>query len=325
MTLAERLAAAQASPVNPDADKWQMPPELATVENKLARLHGLEDTAATDLTPYTIEAESPSEPTVETADAELPVEENPTITATSRVGRLLQRISDRVENGAERADRTSELLTDAKEVAKTKIRGIGRAALELSVGATLLAGSAAARGVKRASEVSGDAMMSGFQKVEAGMDTVGGSLNTGAEKVKNTYQTVQFNRETKSNDRKFRKEYAKEVKAFDKNAERESKILAKQEKIDSKEAAREDKKFERSMRKKVAQERKDARRAKWAARRDGLKEYGGYVKEGFVETGAAVKDKLVDSKENAKRKARIYRSAGRQALVTYRDAVDAHK
>lgn len=248
------------------------------------------------------------------------------------MGRLLQRLSDRIEKGADRADRTANFVADTKErgaeYAKDKIRSIGRAAVattELTVGATLLTASATARGVKKLGEVSGDAFMTGMNKVETAMDKTGEAINNRVDTAKNSYQTYQFNRETKTNDRKFRKEYAKEVKAFDKDARREQKSQAKQDKIDLKQAAREDAKFERSMRKKAAQERKAARRAKWIERLNTVKSASAEKIESAKDTLNSGIDSSREFAERSKRRVQVTRAAGRMALNTYRDTKEAFK
>lgn len=201
-----------------------------------------------------------NEPEVE-ATAEPEQNQQIPVDATSRVGRFLQRTADRLENGANHADTASNYLTDKTELAKTKLRGIGRSALArlksaglITLGIGVMSAGATTRGVKQAaeatkagtakfSEKAGDGFITGMKKVESGMDKAGAAMVSAQEKYSDF---------------------------------REARREAKQERIEAaKERARQAKE--------AALARKAERRAKWAARRDAVKQYGRDVKEGFVE------------------------------------------
>ena len=85
-------------------------------------------------TDVSVDAE-PSEPSLE--------QTTPLLTAKSRIGRLLQRLSDRIENGAEHADTASEYLVDKKDAAKEALVTVGHTAL----GVGIISARAAGRGV----------------------------------------------------------------------------------------------------------------------------------------------------------------------------------
>jgi|GEM_PF-2825609 hypothetical protein len=229
----------------------------------------------------------------------------------------------------ERIDAVEEKI----ENAKTRISGFGRttlgrlknAGLITVVVPSLMASEAGVRGVKRGGEAVGNVVIGGLQKVETGMDTVGSKIVDAKAGAKERYQTYQFNRETKTNQKQFQKEYAKEVKAFDKNAEKQSKLQAKVDKVESKAAAREDRRFEREMRKKVALERRAERRARWVAKGNAVKDMAIGSAEAVKETYSSAADRAKELAESAKQKGRVSRTAGRMALQTYRDTKEAFK
>ena len=136
MNLVDRLIEARAGvPVEQatPSNQWESSPEdfadiptpdgvgiVSNVEGKLASLRGLAN------------SEVASESSDETSEEFLtspPYDSAPIDAAKSPIGRLMQRFADRVENGAHRADRATELASDGKEYAKNKLRGAGRAAL----------------------------------------------------------------------------------------------------------------------------------------------------------------------------------------------------
>lgn len=225
-----------------------------------------------------------------------------------------------------------DAIEEKIENAKTHIGGIGNAALGrlknaglITIGLGVMAGEAGVRGVRRSSEAAGDVVIGGLQKVEAGMDTVGNKIVDTKAGAKEHYQTYQFNRETKANQKQFQREYAKEVKAFDKEAEKQSKLQAKADKLESKAAAREDRRFEREMRKKVALERRAERRARWVAKGNAVKDMAIGSAEAVKETYSSAADRAKELAESAKQKGRVTRTAGRMALKTYRDTKEAFK
>jgi len=240
------------------------------------------------------------------------------------------------ENIATTRDRIREERIDAVEAkienAKIRISGLGRTTLGrlknaglITVGLSLMASEAGVRGVKRSGEAVGSAVMSGLGKVEAGMDSAGNKIADTKAGVKEHYQTYQFNRETKTNQKQFKKEYAKGTKAFDKNAAKERTLQAKVDKVESKAAAREDRRFEREMRKKVALERRAERRARWFARGNAVIDMAVGSAEAVKETYTSATDKAKELAESAKQKGRVSRTAGRMALETYRDTKEAFK
>jgi hypothetical protein len=209
-----------------DVEPWDPSQVSGNLADRLAaarRLSGSEESVpeTADVDAFDSDESSPiyeqlmAEQSVDSAEATAEVDSTPDtmITATSRVGRLLQRISDRIENGAERADRTSEVARDLSDTAKVKIRGIGRVAARVGVATgEFAAGSAlyaankgleladradaavlnavdnAKENVKatatKAADKTGEAIMNGFAKVESGMDKVGDkmiSLKEGAK------------------------------------------------------------------------------------------------------------------------------------------------
>ncbi|HEY0965604.1 MAG TPA: hypothetical protein VGE13_03940 [Candidatus Saccharimonadales bacterium] len=184
-----------------------------------------------------------------------------------------------------------------------KVRGFGRSVIahlkgvgEITLGIGLASAEVAGRGVKKTAEAAktgtakfgekvGDGFIAGMKKVESGMDATGTKIET----IKQNLEANKMHKEALVENRKRDEQHENALKMNEK--------------------------FDRvKKRKDAALVRKQARHRKWTNLKTGLKEYNGYVKEGLVET-----------KERAKRKARIYRSAGRQALATYRDAIAAHK
>ena len=161
LSLVDRLVEARKGVPEESTDNpWESTPEDITiptpdgvgtvtdVEGKLATVRGLSTPESTTVDTNTVESDEvlfPSRynPSKQLTLAELNVEmgtppeqidalyadQTPIDTATSPIGRLMQRFADRVENGAHRADRTTELASDGKEYAKNKLRGAGRAAL----------------------------------------------------------------------------------------------------------------------------------------------------------------------------------------------------
>lgn len=253
---------------------------------------------------------------------------------------------------AEMALEAEHRRADRKEMAdkaKTMLRGFGSSALahlknagRVTVSLPAAAAEASVNGVKRANEAMGDAVMAGFEKAEAGMDVVGNKLADTKVNIKAGYQTYQFNRETKSNQKQFQKAYAKETKAFDKEAKSEQKLQAKVDKWESKFAAQEDRRFERDMRKKAAQERREARHVRWAERRAMIKEAiistsertGDAMMSGFVklENGLdKVGNVMIRGKEAAgakvergKTSIHTTRAAGRAAIEAFKATRQAH-
>lgn len=126
----------------------------------------------------------PSEPSVE--------QTTPLLTAKSRIGRLLQRLSDRIENGAEHADTASEYLVDKKDAAKEALVTVGHTAL----GVGIISARAAGRGVATMGEKVGDGFVAGMQKVEAGMDKGANYVQGKVDAVKESIaERVQARRE----------------------------------------------------------------------------------------------------------------------------------
>lgn len=246
-----------------------------------------------------------------------------------------EEVSPMAQASAQMALEREHRIADTKEffdTSKENVSKLGRSALKslksagmITLGLGVLGAEAAGRGAKRTAEMTGDGMMAGFAKAEAGMDRVGNKILETKADIKSSYQTYQFNRETKANQKQFQKEYAKEVKAFDKATAKEAKIQAKQDKIDIKEAAREDRRFERSMHKKAALERRNARRARWSASFDTLKATAVSGIESSKDFVTDTTDKARETAERAKQKARITRTAGRMALATYRDTKEAFR
>lgn len=235
------------------------------------------------------------------------------------------------------------------EKAKSKVRGFGSSTLTrlknaglITVGLPVIAVEAGIKGAKRANEVMGDAVMTGFEKVEAGIDIAGRKIVEKKENIKTNHQTRQFNRETKANQKQFQKEYAKETKAFDKEAKSEAKLQAKVDKWESKFAAKEDRRFERSMRKKVAEERRAERRTRWAGRLASVKEAivatpdmmgdaimtgFGKLENGMDKVGTTIvngKEAAADKIERSKASVHATRAAGRAALEAFRTTRQTH-
>lgn len=242
--------------------------------------------------------------------------------------------------------------TDREEMierAKNKVRGFGSSTLSrlksagrLTLALPSVAVEATVSGAKHANEAMGDAVMAGLEKTEAGVDAIGNKIADTKATIKENYQTHQFNRETKSNQKQFQKEYAKETKAFDKEAASNRKLQGKVDKWESKFAAKEDRRFERSMRKKVAQERKADRHARWSTRLTAVKEAivsspdkmgnalmtgFGKLENGMDKVGTAMvsgKEAVTDKVERTKASVHTSRAAGRAALEAFKSTRQAH-
>lgn len=257
------------------------------------------------------------------------------------------------ENISATRDRIREERIDAVEAkienAKARIGGLGRTTLGrlknaglITVGLSLMASEAGVRGVKRGSEAVSSAAINGLGKVEVGMSTAGNKIADTKASVKDRYQTYQFNKESKSNQKQFQKEYAKQTKAFDKEAARDRKLQTKVDKWESKAAAKYDRRFEREMRKKAALEHRAERRELWASRFNTVKEAvasvperaGNHMMAGFakIETGidrtgrsiVNAKERAGDKVERVKVSAHTTRAAGRAALEAFKAARQVH-
>lgn len=114
------------------------------------------------------------------------------LTATSRIGRLLQRLADRFENGADRADAVSEHLADKTEAAKEVLATVGHTAL----GVSIISARAAGRGAAKVGEAIGDGFVAGMQRVEDGMDKAGDYVQGKVDSVKESIaERIQARRE----------------------------------------------------------------------------------------------------------------------------------
>lgn len=298
MSLAERLEAARIPKVQEnDVNEWEVSPSELSNDADVQPINSNQDAQE-----FVQSNEFAPSPEVETS-----INESPVVTATSRIGRFLQRVSDRVENGANRADKASEFASDTTELAKTKLRSIGRVAArfgsasrEVGVGVRVLAANKVADVGRRVdaavqsaaesatgavkdkataiSDRTGEAIMNGFAKVETGLDT-------GAAKM------VEFKAGVKE------------------------KLIA---------------------RKTAALARRQARRERWAARRDGIKDTVNNrldrttegIMNGFAkvdEFGAKVGNTMISAKESAANKAERAKQTIRTTRTIGRIAIDARK
>jgi hypothetical protein len=198
--LSERLASArQSESGNSEAAQWESTPE--DIQNREHLLAESDEQAVALLAERGVQPASVEQPVESDFEGEslAQQDETPLGTATSRIGRFLQRLSDRAENGAARADNASEFVSDKTELAKTKLRGIGRvgarfsrAGHEIAAGARVVvtnkaleigdrvdtavinAAESATTAVKdkvsAVSDRAGDAIMKGFGSIENGLD-----------------------------------------------------------------------------------------------------------------------------------------------------------
>lgn len=268
------------------------------------------------------DTEGPVESNQETETEAETHNEPPLTDATSRVGRIMQRVANRLENGADRADAASERYTDTKELAKKKIKGFGRSAVFhlkraglITVGVGIIGAKKTAEGAKTiagtaknqvesiqqiASDYQ-DARRIKAQREADALATAEAVANAQRVSQENAFASYEDNIERSAeideayemNDA-YNLEQAEMQRGIDKD---HSKALKKNEKFDRVKA-----KAER------AKARKQARRERWAGRINAVKEYGRDVKEGFVET----KDATIGAAKNT------YESGRDKATATRR-------
>lgn len=295
-----------------------------------------------------------SEPELDSLDTPVPTEQIPGPDAATSTARALQRMADRLENGALHVDKAAEYASDKKEFLKGKLRGFGRVTLraveiaadttykagitgaEVTAGAALLGVDAGIRGAKRGAEatkngtvkfgeVTGDAMIAGLKSVETSLD-----------KAATTHQTNKFNRETNKIDSKATKDSAKELKAFDKQSAREAKALDKTLARDEKLALRENKnlnkevarakaRYERAVAKQEAQDRRLARKAKRSSQVKALKNTLASGAELALDKYDNSVDRSREAANRSRRRAKMAKSAIRMGMQTTRDSYDAFK
>ncbi|HEY1085100.1 MAG TPA: hypothetical protein VGE34_00055 [Candidatus Saccharimonadales bacterium] len=257
----------------------------------------------------------------ETAEATQPS----LITATSRVGRFLQRTADRLENGADRADSLSESAEKAKE----KVMGFGRSALSrlksaglITLGLGVMGAKATGRGMKNVGEAAktstvklgektGDAFIAGMKKVESGMDAAG----TQIEAFKQRREVNKAHKEAIQEDRERTIDAQEDAFAsYEDNIQRSAEIdeayeeheafVAEQDRqqaiINKKheKALRMNEKFDRARKRKAdAEKRKADRRAKWAKRGkafvDGAKSVGNTIRTNAELAGVVAREQRV--------------------------------
>lgn len=270
------------------------------------------------------DAEGPVEPDQETEQAAETHDEPPLTDATSRVGRILQRIANQLETGADQADVAGAFYNDTKEKATKKIKGFGRSALSH---------------LKRAGLITVGVGIIGAKKTAAGVKTVAGAAKNQVESVQQITSDYRDARRIKAQREADAQATAEAVAHSEKiNAQRkvdaqEDAFASYSENIDRSaendeayemndaynleqaeiqrgvdkdhsKALKINEKFDRVKAKaERAKARKQARREKWAKRADAVKQYARDVKDGFVETKDAAVGAAKNTYEASKDKA----------------------
>lgn len=152
--------------------------------------------------------------------------------------------------------RKEERRSDREELiegATLQLRALGGLALDKTKDAGYIAVGIGALGYEKAEKVTKD----------AGLIALGVGV-MGYEAAGKRVQVAKFKHEVKSDDRAFRKNYAKEMKQFDKGAQRDAKALKKDQKVEMRQAKKDDRSFERDMKRKATVEKWQGRVQKTA-------------------------------------------------------------
>jgi hypothetical protein len=285
------------APIGAETSAPATPVHVENVEGKLATLRELSDAGSEPSTPVEAEESSPIFDQLTAEQNGTAVEIDPSASnvelSTSRIGNLLR-------NSGDLADNASEKLSDTKELAKTKLRSFGRAALRAARASRELGAGVKAIATEKALDVADRVDAAAMRGVEAV-----------ATKTKDTYNGA----------------IDKTLEGLDKGADYVGdKMIALKEGAKEKLIAK----------KEAAKTRRQARRERWSQRWTSTKESvkSGYDKSGDalmsgfakLENGAdVVGNKMISAKDKASEKAERARLSVAKTRAIGRAAIDARR